>query len=573
MIDPLKDDLDELTSNSRAQGSEPGMSESPFDFTSKPFSSVPDAECFVPLEIHREALAALHEWADSAEGVGMLTGAPGLGKTLVCHRLMANLNDEMTVILLPHGSFPNVLSFLKALLFQMNCNYAGLDEDELRLELGGALQDIAGQNGRLLLIIDGAHEMSESMLQEIQMMVATGENNASGMMILLSGQLELEELLTRRSLSGLNQRLRSHQILESLTRAESADYLAGRIEWAGSDIEAVMSEEAVELMTHLSDGVPRCLNRIAETSLRVASNRHLEIVDRDCVREAFEDVRHLPLHWNALPDESPGLDASSSEHEVPDLSDRVSEAIVEAQGPKSMVPDLRSEAEEAGVEYAVAEFGGEEDDTEQSAESVRDVTKERDSEQSVVEFSKNSGQYEETDDARHSESSNPLLAEVDLHSEWEELVDIMETSKTEEPAAEPADDSSSRDLRTDEASSKYLQSRLNPVDIFAVDLPTEDSHSENGAFESAASNGAVATAVQPDAQQLIADEVQKVVEQESEAGREESSVNQAQQYDVIEPEAIPDISKVRPTFELDLPHREPQPRYRNLFRDLRRRRG
>jgi len=42
---------------------------------------------------------------------------------------------------------------------------------------------------------------------------------------------------------------------------------------------------------------------------------------------------------------------------------------------------------------------------------------------------------------------------------------------------------------------------------------------------------------------------------------------------VIEPEAIPEISKVRPTFELDLPHREPQPRYRNLFRDLRRRRG
>ena len=551
------------------------MSESPFEFTNKPFSSVPDVGCFVPLEIHQEALESLTEWGESGEGVAMLTGAPGLGKTLICHRLLTDLENQMSVILLPHGNFPNVLSFLKALLFQMNCNYAGLDEDALRLELGGALQDVAGQNGRLMLIIDGAHEMSESMLQEIQVLAATGENIAGGLMILLSGQLELEELLTRRSLSGLNQRMRTHQILESLTRAESADYLAGRIEWAGSDIETVMTEEAVELMTHLSDGVPRCLNRIAETALRVAVTRHAEVVDRECVRDAFEDVRHLPLHWNPLPDDNSTLTIESSEESSGESlpSNRIAEAIAEVHESKSEVPDLKIEAEEAGVEYAVAEFGGEEEKSDNSSPLPVDSSQAVESSETIVELDEKSSQNEDIVDDAVFESSSSLSEDESL-PEWEELTEIMETSETQNPISATNEDVlGSPETRTDQADSRYLQSRLNPVDIFAIDIPDDEPTFDETAFENSSESGNTATAVEANVQKLISDEVQKVVDQEGEIAFEELVVEKAHQYDVIEPEAIPDISKVRPTFELDLPHREPQPRYRNLFRDLRRRRG
>jgi type II secretory pathway predicted ATPase ExeA len=562
----------------RAQGSEPLMSESPFQFQHKPFSSVPDADCFIPLPIHDQALQGLRDWVEQGEGLGMLTGIAGLGKTLLCQRLLSEYADKIQVVLLPHGNFPNAFSFLKAVLFQLNCNYAGLDEDELRLELGSALGELANDNSRLLLMIDGAQDMDESMLQELQVL---SQSHSGSVQVLLSGQLELEELMTRRSLSGLSQQVRTHQILESLTRAESADYLAGRVSWAGNDIEAIMTEDAVEMMTHLSDGVPRCLNRIAETAVRIAMNRQSEVVDKDCVREAYEDVRHLPLQWNAWPDETPAIanheNMPHSAENATVSSSRVDAAITKELKPHHFIPDLKSEAEEAGVEYAVAEFGGEEEDSDDRLGETDETMETASPEESVLDLSQNTPQNSLREESLPSVSDS-LNAAIDDHVAHEEafkqdvqdLVEIMESNQLESSHVATSASAESSDLTSTDKGNEYLQSRFNPVDIFANDLPT-------GAFpaDNQVSSPESSTVLLKEVQQIISDEVEKVAEKEVEVAWETNVDEESatHEYDVIEPEAIPDISKVRPTFELDLPHREPQPRYRNLFRDLRRRRG
>jgi type II secretory pathway predicted ATPase ExeA len=560
----------------RAQGSEPLMSESPFQFENKPFSSVPDVDCFIPLPIHDQAIKGLREWVEQGEGFGMLTGIAGLGKTLLCHRLMAEYEETIKVILLPHGNFPNALSFLKAVLFQLNCNYAGLDEDELRLELGGVFRDLADDGSRLLLIIDGAQDMDESMLQELQVL---SQSHSVSLQVLLSGQLELEELMTRRSLSGLSQQVRTHQILESLTRAESADYLAGRVSWAGNDIEAIMAEDAVEMMTHLSDGVPRCLNRIAETAVRIAMNRHAEVVDKDCVREAYEDVRHLPLQWNAWPDDASSASNANNAEEGPASSSRVDAAIIKELKPHHSIPDLKSEAEEAGVEYAVAEFGGEEEDSDGRLGGADESMESIPSQESVLDLSQNTPQNSLREESHPSVSERQEAVMGDfvdheevIHQDVQDLVELMESDQLEPShvakSASAENSPENSDLVSADKSSEYLQSSFNPVDIFANDLPT-------GAFpaDDRVSSPESSTALLEEVRRIITDEVEKVAEKEVEGTLEVKDEEFAHEYDVIEPEAIPDICKVRPTFELDLPQSEPQPRYRNLFRDLRRRRG
>lgn len=555
------------------------MSESPFEFEQKPFSSVPDAGCYISLPMHDEALEGLTDWIEDGEGIGMLTGAAGLGKTLLCHRLLADYEEKIQVVLLPHGNFPNVLSLLKALLFQLNCNYAGLDEDELRLELGGALQDLAGNSGRLLLMIDGAHELNEAMLNELQVLSSISQGHSVNLLVLLSGQLELEEMLTRRSLSALNQQLRTHQILENLTRAESADYLAGRVAWAGSDIEAVMTEEAVEMMTHLSDGVPRCLNRIAETSLRIATQRQAEAIDKACVREAYEDVRHLPLQWNAWPEESSSVveedQGQFDDGEESKKSSRIDDAITKEMKPHHSIPDLKSEAEEAGVEYAVAEFGGDEEDSEDQPSRGKELAENVSSSESVLDLSANLPQNgSDPEETPQGQQTKPSLAndsldqESVLYREMQELVDIMEHKQ---PALDPVVPTAQAPIEDVHAEhTDYLQSSFNPVNIFAVDLPNEPFPPEE--CSGAAATTESSAVLLEEVQQIISEEVTKVAEDVDDAWEHEVS-ERRNEYDVIEPEAIPEISKDRPTFELDLPHREPQPRYRNLFRDLRRRRG
>jgi hypothetical protein len=378
-------------------------------------------------------------------------------------------------------------------------------------------------------------------------------------MILLSGQLELEELLTRRGLSALNQRIQTHEILEALTKAESADYLAGRMEWAGSDIEEIFDEEAVEVMIHVSDGIPRCLNRIAETALRLAKKTQLERIDPECLRAAYEDVRHLPLHWNEWPEDGEAeadveAEADAAES-VPFESDTSVEIPPEADssGEESVssVPDLKSEAEAAGVEYVVAEFGGDEDEEDQPSVENPESETVAESSGSVLDPSPNSLQN-------------------GVSSATEVSAGLPQSLKREEDMKPSVD---SDEYREDASMSPYLRSRMNPVDIFAADIPAEP------AVAAAATPVAVPVAhpvvhevVHEEVSEAISQQVEQVVSEEPEPSWEEALTDPSKQYDVIEPERIPEMNKMRPSLELDLPHREPQPRYRNLFRDLRRRR-
>jgi hypothetical protein len=159
-----------------------------------------------------------------------------------------------------------------------------------------------------------------------------------------------------------------------------------------------------------------------------------------------------------------------------------------------------------------------------------------------------------------------------IHQDVQDLVELMESDQLEPShvakSASAENSPENSDLVSADKSSEYLQSSFNPVDIFANDLPT-------GAFpaDDRVSSPESSTALLEEVRRIITDEVEKVAEKEVEGTLEVKDEEFAHEYDVIEPEAIPDICKVRPTFELDLPQSEPQPRYRNLFRDLRRRRG
>lgn len=339
------------------------MSASNFDFVKKPFFANPDPDCFVPLTAHAQACDALEEWVYDGEGIALVTAAAGLGKTLLCERVAQRLEEDFVTVFLPHSDYPTVRQLLQTILFQLQRPYAKLDDHELRLEISETLRQIERGGKRVVLVIDEAHELSEEMVRELKAVTALADTDAQGMLLLLCGQLELEELLGRRSLSALNQRVKLHLVLESLTREESAEYLAARLEWAGADIETVMDEEAVALITHLCDGVPRCLNILAEESIKFAAFADAETVTEAHVRECFEQVRHLPLHWNELPGE-PSLGESGSspvdataETEAADFGDD-SHSETSDSGTLSAAEAHRSEP----VDYVVAEFGAGIDD-------------------------------------------------------------------------------------------------------------------------------------------------------------------------------------------------------------------
>ena len=279
-----------------------------FGMERRPFSATPDPGCFYSSSELQTVLDELTVCVERGQGIGILTASAGIGKTLLCQRLAADLRardesgSQFECVYLSNSNFPTRRSLLQAILFEMGDEYSRRDEPELRIDLRSRLLSLRPQREALVLIVDEAHLFADDLLEELRTLSDLADEGSSLVRIVLSGQHDLEERLTDRSFDALNQRISKHFFAEPLTISESVEYIRHRLAWSGGDIESVFSDEAIGIITRASGGVPRCLNQLCDHSLLLAFASDQKPVTEDTVREALEDLKQLPLHWNDVSD-------------------------------------------------------------------------------------------------------------------------------------------------------------------------------------------------------------------------------------------------------------------------------
>src|SRR5689334_11499369 len=72
----------------------PTMYESHFGLRERPFRASPDPSAYYPGTSHERALARLQQGLADDEGLVLLLGEPGTGKTLLCHCLLERLGAD-----------------------------------------------------------------------------------------------------------------------------------------------------------------------------------------------------------------------------------------------------------------------------------------------------------------------------------------------------------------------------------------------------------------------------------------------------------------------------------------------
>ncbi len=304
-----------------------------FGMERRPFSATPDPGCFFSSSELQTAIEELTVCVERGQGIGILTAAAGIGKTLLCQHLAASLRQrdesepQFECVYLANSNFPTRRSLLQAILFEMGDEYSRRDEPELRIDLRSRLLSLRPQREALVLIVDEAHIFSDDLLEELRTLSDLADNGSSLVRIILSGQHELEERLTDRAFDALNQRISKQVYAEPFTISESVDYIQHRLAWSGCDIESVFSEEALGVITRASGGVPRCLNQLCDHSLLLAFASDQKPVSESTVREALEDLKQLPLHWNDVSDgtEVVGYVDGEDEEEMAEAFDSQSE--------------------------------------------------------------------------------------------------------------------------------------------------------------------------------------------------------------------------------------------------------
>lgn len=303
------------------------MYEKRFGLHRKPFQSVLSDHDFYESETFGEILPGMLHALRSDLGVAVLTGPAGVGKSVTLEAVRRKLEGNCQAILVRGGTVKSAGDLLFLLHRSLlKCQGAGATEGTessdtvRRWEVMERLQRVAEFWGPLVVLLDDAHLVEADVFAELRALLEEELDGQKLVRLLITGPLVLEEVLAEPGHSDFAQKIRTHVFLQPLNSVESVQFLSHNISNAGGELSAVMENSAIERIVAAADGVPRCLNLLADESLIVCEESKQDRATRESVDKALKRLQHLPYAWNvSLYDDSEDGDDFGMEQAEPDV--------------------------------------------------------------------------------------------------------------------------------------------------------------------------------------------------------------------------------------------------------------
>ncbi len=261
-----------------------------FGFIESPFSIAPDPRYLYMSEQHREALAHLVYGVNSEGGFVLLTGEVGTGKTTVCRCLLEQVPEHSSIAFILNPKL-SVIELLATICDEFGIPYPeGAASSKIFVDLINAYLLDAHANGRkAILIIDEAQNLSSDVLEQLRLLTNLETNRNKLLQIILLGQPELKDKLSKPELRQLSQRIIARYHLGSLSKKDIRAYVSHRLAVAGLKKE-IFPDSTINRLFVLTGGVPRLINVICDRALLGTYTQGKESVSKSLLNTAAREV-------------------------------------------------------------------------------------------------------------------------------------------------------------------------------------------------------------------------------------------------------------------------------------------
>lgn len=260
-----------------------------FGLAAPPFSITPDPRFFFEGKEHGVFIAGLLHASLQAEGIVVVLGEVGSGKTLMSRILLSRLSEHVDTVYLPNPAFARdeiIEVIARDLGVEGTAPGQGLRLEALQQELIKRHE----QGRQFVVLIDEAHAMPMDSIEEIRRLSNLETDNCKLVHVVLCGQPELETLLEAPHLRQVRDRVVYRLYLRSLSREDSRAYLDHRLRVAGWRGGRMFSWFAEWLLLNDAKGRARRINILADKALLAAYADNKKQVLVKHVRLAIRDA-------------------------------------------------------------------------------------------------------------------------------------------------------------------------------------------------------------------------------------------------------------------------------------------
>jgi type II secretory pathway predicted ATPase ExeA len=245
---------------------------------------------------HLDALHFLEAALGTSNGVGLLLGPDGSGKTTTARRLKEMLPGDCAVAFID-GTRIKAKKMMTEMLLQFGYDTDLATDHELdrMVKMFATQQTVSNQPP--ILIVDNVDRMYPSALRTLDTFAELQMQDRYAMRMILCGRDSLDKLVVSEGMPGIKKRAASSFPLRPLTIKEALVYLQARLKAFGvNEAETMFPVDVCDRIYQQSGGWPGLMNQAAIDAIKNATSSSSKATDTIAQEKVMtEIVSDLPV--------------------------------------------------------------------------------------------------------------------------------------------------------------------------------------------------------------------------------------------------------------------------------------